>query len=136
VRRTIGTIIVFALLLAACGSGPSPEALDRNQPPSTTTTTEAASAEVVVVRIENGKFSPSLLEIDLTKQWIVRWENDDPPREYTIISRTAGLFESPVIKPGESWEFDFSKVEPGLYRYHTFVGDQRIPGLIDTRPAR
>jgi hypothetical protein len=136
VRRTISTAIALVLFSAACGSGPSPEALERNQPPLTTTTTEAAPAEVVVVTIENGKFSPSVLEIDLTKQWIVRWDNDDPPREYSIISRTAGLFESPIIKPGESWEFDFSTMEPGLYRYSTYLGDQRIPGLVDTRPAR
>lgn len=135
-RRLIGMIIVLAVAAAGCGSGPSPEARARNEAPSTTTTTEPPPEGVVVVVIENGKFTPSNLALDLEVEWIVRWENQDPPREYQIISRDRGLFESPVILPGEAWEFDFSGLEPDLYRYNTFIGNQRIPGLVDTRPER
>jgi len=31
---------------------------------------------------------------------------------------------------------DFREFPPALYRYNTFLGNQRIPGLVDTRPAR
>jgi hypothetical protein len=134
-------IALVALAVAACGSGPSGAALERNQAPSTTTTTEPPPEGITVVLIENGKFTPSNLEIALEEIWIVKWENQDPPREYQIISRDRNddgdsLFESPVLAPGDSWEFDFSTLEPDIYRYNTYIGNQRIPGLVDTRPAR
>jgi hypothetical protein len=127
--------------VAGCGSGPSQAALDRNQAPATTTTTEPPPEGVTVVIIENGKFTPSNLEIALEEIWIVKWENQDPPREYQITSRDRNaegesLFESPVLAPGDTWEFDFSTLEPDIYRYNTYIGNQRIPGLVDTRPAR
>ncbi|MBN2112699.1 MAG: hypothetical protein JW785_01070 [Acidimicrobiia bacterium] len=133
-RRGFGMIIALALVLAACGSGPSDEALRRNEPPPTTTTTTMPPEGVVIVTIKNGKFSPALLEIELEKEWIVRWVNEDPPREYLLTSR--GVFESETILPGESWEFDFSGLEPDIYRYYTFIGNQRVPGMVDTRPER
>ena len=135
-RRLAGLIAALAVIAIACASGPSPQALERNLEPSTTTTTEPPPEGITIVIIDNGRFSPSNLELDIEELWIVRWENQDPPREYQIISRDAGLFESEVIVPGESFEFDFSTLEPGLYRYNTFLGNQRIPGLVDTRPAR
>ncbi|MFH1330094.1 MAG: hypothetical protein ABIJ48_05530 [Actinomycetota bacterium] len=133
-RRGYGTIIALALVLAACGSGPSNEALARNEPPPTTTSTTAPPEGVVVVTITNGKFTPALLEIKLETHWIVRWVNDDPPREYVLTSR--GVFESEVLLPGDTFEFDFSGREPDIYRYFTFIGNQRIPGMVDTRPER
>ncbi len=133
-RRGYGTIIVLALVLAACGSGPSNDALIRNQPPPTTTTTTLPPEGVVVVTIKNGKFSPALLQIQLEESWIVRWVNEDPPREYVLEARD--LFESPTLTAGQSFEFDFSTVEPGIYRYFTFIGNQRVPGSVDTRPER
>jgi len=133
VRRGYGWVIASALVLSACGSGPSPQALARNEPPPTTTTTTLPPEGVAVVTITNGKFTPALLELDLEKQWIVRWINDDPPREYVL---TAKEFESPTLLPGDSWEFDFSGLKPAIYRYRTFIGNQRIPGMVDTRPER
>ncbi|MDX1690114.1 MAG: hypothetical protein R3290_03720 [Acidimicrobiia bacterium] len=142
-RLAIG-VIVSTILLAACGSGPSQEALDRNQVPTTTTTTEPPPEGIFVVVIENGKFTPSNLEFQLDEFWIVRWENQDPPREYVIQERRGG-FESPTIVPGEAWELDLRTLDDpttddneaeALIRYHTFLGNQRIPGLIDTRPER
>jgi hypothetical protein len=134
VRRGYGTIIALALVLAACGSGPSPEAVARNQPPPTTTTTTLPPEGVVVVTIKNGKFTPALLQIQLEDSQIVRWVNEDPPREYVLAARD--LFESPTLLPGDSFEFDFSTVEPAIYRYYTFIGNQRVPGMVDTRPER
>ena len=145
-RRAFGlavTVLVFAL--AACGSGPSDEALARNLIPTTTTTTEAPPEGIFVVVIENGKFTPSNLAFELDEFWIIRWENQDPPREYVITER-GGSFESPTIVPGDSWEFDLRTLDDpatadkneamALWRYFTFIGNQRVPGIIDLRPAR
>ena len=133
-RRGYGTIIALTLVLAACGSGPSDEALARNELPPITTTTTLPPEGVVVVIITNGKFTPALLNINLEENWIVRWVNDDPPREYVLTSRD--VFESEVLLPGDTFEFDFSGLEPAIYRYYTFIGNQRIPGMVDTRPER
>ena len=140
-RRIIGLVAVLSITVAACASGPSDAVAERNEAPSTTTTTEPPPEGVIVVLIENGKFTPSNLELALEEFWLVTWENMDPPREYSIISRDkkedgSPLFESPVLLPGDSWQFDFSTVEPDLYRYNTFIGNQRIPGLVDTRPEQ
>jgi hypothetical protein len=140
-RRAIALIALLGTVVAACGSGPSEAALERNEAPSTTTTTEPPPEGVTLVIIENGKFTPSNLTIALEEVWIVKWENQDPPREYQIIARDRDdegnpIFESPLLLPGDSWEFDFSTLETNIYRYNTFLGNQRIPGLVDTRPAR
>lgn len=135
-RRIIVTALASALLAAACGSGPSEAARERAEQPSTTTTTEPPPEGIVIVSIDNGRFSPANLDIDLEEFWIVRWENNDPPREYQIISRDAGVFESPVLLPGDNFEVDFSALPEDIYRYNTFLGQQRIPGLVDTRPSR
>jgi hypothetical protein len=151
VRRFIAVLAVMGLVLAACGSGPSPAALERNIAPSTTTTTEPPPEGVVIVRIENGRFAPSNLEIDLDETWLVQWHHLDEPitnqdgsvveRVYQIISRDRNddgsfLFESPELNFGDVYEVDFREFDPDLYRYNTFLGMQRIPGLVDTRPSR
>lgn len=150
-RRFIAVLVAGGLLLAACGSGPSQEALDRNVAPSTTTTTAPPPEGVVVVRIENGRFAPSNLEIDLGTTWLVEWHHLDAPitnqdgsvveRVYQIISRDRGddgefLFESPEMVFGDVFQVDFRQFDPALYRYNTFLGMQRIPGLVDSRPSR
>lgn len=150
-RRVIGIVVVLGLVVVACGSGPSPAARERNQQPSTTTTTEPPPEGVVIVSIENGRFTPSNLEIDLSETWIVEWRHNDEPvtladgtvqsREYQIISRDRDedrefLFESPVLQFGDTFQVDFQEFPEDLYRYNTFLGNQRIPGLVDTRASR
>jgi hypothetical protein len=150
-RRSIGMTAALALVLAACGSGPSSAAIERNQQPSTTTTTEAPPDGVVIVSIENGRFSPSNLEIDLGEFWIVEWQHNDAPvnmadgtvqsRDYEILARDRKddgefLFQSPLMVFGDTYQMDFSDLPEAIYRYNTFVGQQRIPGLVDTRAAR
>jgi len=151
VHRCIALTVALGLVLAACGSGPSPAALERHEQPSTTTTTEPPPEGVVIVSISNGRFSPSNLEMNLSELWVVEWQHNDAPvtmadgtvkeRDYQILSRDRNedrsfLFESPVMAFGDSFQFDFSGLPEDLYRYNTFVGLQRIPGLIDTRAAR
>jgi hypothetical protein len=133
VRRGYGLIIALALILAACGSGPSLEALARNEPPPTTTTTTIPPEGVVVVTISNGTFKPSLLELNLDEQWLVRWVNEDD-RAYTLFCR--GVFESPELTLGDTWEFDFRTVEPDVFHYSSMIGNGKIPGTIDTQPER
>ncbi|MFQ5518070.1 MAG: hypothetical protein ACE5E8_10925 [Acidimicrobiia bacterium] len=135
VRPMLIFVAGMTLVAAACGSGPSPDAEARNQVPSTTTTTEPPPEGVVVVKIANAAFRPSNLTLDLTKEWIVKWTNQDD-RTYVIESRTRDEFTSPEIPPGGEWEFDFRELEEGLHRYRMFVGNQRVPGLIDTRPEQ
>lgn len=137
-RRGIAFIAVLGLAAAACGSGPSQAAIERNEAPSSTTTTEPPPQGVFTVVIENGKFTPAILEIDLNETWIVRWEHqDDPERTYILISSDRDengdrIFESPELQAGDSFEFDFSTVPPKIYRYNTFIGNQRIPGMVDS----
>lgn len=132
-RRGFGMMVALAAILTACSSGPAAEVLEAKEPPPTTTTTTLPPEGVVVVTIKNGKFTPALLEIELEEKWIVRWVNEDPPREYVIASKD--VFESPTLLPGDSFEFDFSGLEPAIYRYFTFIGNQRVPGMVDTRPS-
>ena len=150
-RRFIGSVVLLGLVAVACASGPSDAASERNQQPSTTTTTEPPPEGVVIVSIRNGSFSPSNLEIDLGETWIVEWQHNDAPinladgtvqtREYQILSRDRNedrsfLFESPVMNFGDTYQVDFSAYPEDLYRYNTFLGAQRIPGLVDTRASR
>ncbi len=140
-RRLFGLISMTALLLSACASGPSPAALERNELPSTTTTTEPAPEGVTVVIIDNGRFTPQGVVLDLEVSWIVEFRNQDPPREYQIVSRDNGedgepLFQSEILVPGDSYQMDFSDLPPDVYRYSAFLGNQRIPGQVDTRPSR
>ena len=126
--------VVLLLVASACSSGPSADALARNQRPSTTTTTEPLPEGLVLVRITNASFQPAVLELDTTETPIVRWVNEDDV-EYVIFAR-GREFESPPVPPGGTWEFDFGALEPDLYRYLITRGAQTIPGLVDTRPAQ
>jgi hypothetical protein len=144
VRRIGAIAIVMSFVVAACGSGPSPEALERNERPSTTTTTEPPPEGVYTIVIENGKFTPANNRFSIDDFWIVRFENQDPPREHVVETRR-GEFESPVLQPGDSWEFDLLTLDDpeteeneaeDLIRYQMFIGQQRVPGIIDTRPER
>jgi hypothetical protein len=120
-RRLIGVAII-CLVATACSSGPSSPDLPA---PTITTTTEPPPEGLVVVRITNGSFRPSNLDVDLTETPIVRWVHEDvPEREYTITARN-GEFESPLLTP-----------EPAIYRYFSILGNSRIPGTVDTRPEQ
>jgi len=141
VRRVIGLVTLTALSLTACASGPSPAALERDELPRTTTTTQPPPEGVALVIIDNGRFTPQGVSLDLTTVWAVEWRNEDPPREYQILSRDKNadgtpLFQSEVLVPGDSFQVDFSALPPDVYRYNAYLGNQRIPGQVDTRPSR
>lgn len=124
---------VFSLVAIACGSGPSSPDL---QPATTTTTTEPPPEGVIVVSIQNGAFRPSNLDVNLDVAPIVRWIHEDTAeREYVVTARN-GEFESPPMNTGDVFEFDFSTLEPAIYRYFSFLGNTRVPGTVDTRPEQ
>ena len=130
----------LALVGAASSSGPSDEATVASEAPPTTTTTEPPPAGVTIVRITGGAFRPSNLDVDLTVAPIVQWRHEDRPQfTYVIESRESDengdpLFISPELMNGDVFEVDFSQFEPDIHRYFSFLGRQRIPGTVDTRP--
>lgn len=134
--RWVMVTAIIALLLGACASGPSEAALASGKIPVSTTTTEPPPEGITVVIIEGGRFRPSNLTLDLDVSWIVEWRHQDvAEREYTLEARN-GEFTSGLLTPGDTFQVDFSELEPGIYRYFSFLGNNRIPGSIDTRPEQ
>lgn len=136
VKSVLLVIGVFAALLVAglaVASSPSADVTEAAKLPTTTTTTEPPPEGVFVIKIDNGSFRPSNVLLDLDEIWIVKWVNGDP-REYVMADK-GGLFEV-TLGPGDEFEFDYSTLEPGIYRVFATVGFNRIPGTIDTRPAQ
>jgi len=130
----LAAFVTMTTIAAACASGPSPEVLSRGLSPSTTTTTEPLPEGLALVKITNASFQPSVLELNTNVIPVVRWENLDNV-DYVILAR-GKEFESPNMAPGDTWDFDFTTLEPGVYRYFITRGAQTIPGLVDTRPAQ
>ena len=129
--------VILALVLGACGSGPSPEALAADRAPTTTTTTEPPPEGITIVLIEGGRFRPSNLKLDLDEAWIVEWRHEDEAeREYVIEARDGEWEDSPTLSPGDTFQVDFRELEPGIYRYYSFLGNNRIPGSVDSRPQQ
>ena len=134
--RWLLTITVFSILLGACASGPSDAALAEGRVPVSTTTTEPPPEGITVVRIEGGRFRPSNLQLNLDEAWIVEWRHeDDAEREYVLEARDE-VFLSPPLNTGDTFQVDFSELEPDIYRYFSFLGNNRVPGSIDTRPEQ
>jgi len=127
----IAAVVVIGGLLYQ--SAPSDAVAEKAIAPTTTTTTEPPTEGSLVVRISNGSFRPSNVKLDLDEVWIVRWVNEDPV-EYLMADKS-GLFETTIPEGGE-FEFDYSTVEPGIYRVFATIGFQRIPGTIDSRPQQ
>ena len=131
--RWLIAVALIALVGAACSSGPASDDLPA---PTTTTTTEPPPEGIIIVSINNGAFRPSNLDVDLDETPIVRWVHEDTAdREYVITARN-GEFESEPLNTGDIFEFDFSTLEPAIYRYFSFLGNTRVPGTVDTRPEQ
>jgi hypothetical protein len=141
----IATIVIVGGLLligATTSSGPSADAVAKDERPPVTTTTEPPPEGVAIVKITGGAFRPSNLDIDLTVTPIVQWRHeDDPSRTYVIQDRTLDengdpLYVSPELSAGDTFEVDFSIWETNIYRYGAFLGNNRIPGTVDSRPSQ
>lgn len=138
-HRTSGRWLVAAcalLVLSACGSGPSVDALALG-PPTSTTTTEAPPEGVRVVLISNGVFRPQILEFQLSEASLVEFKHQDRERFQYVISWEGGIFpDSPELAAGDTYTVDFSTIPPGFYRYSAKLGLSVIPGSVDTRAAQ
>jgi len=135
--RWVLVSVILALGLGACASGPSDQALAANRQPTTTTTTEPPPQGVQVVIIEGGRFRPSNVELDLDEIWIIQWRHEDEAdREYILEAREGEWETSPTLASGDTFQVDFSQLPPGIYRYFAYLGNNRIPGSIDTRPSQ
>jgi len=105
-----------AVLLAACaGSSPDSTPATTVGGPDTTpdsTVTTAVSNEVLDVSIENFLFDPADLTVAVGET--IRWTNNESgiPHDTTADD---GLWESPLLQPGDDFEFTFA--EPGTYTY-------------------
>lgn len=141
-RNVINTIllvlgvsaVLFVIGLVVIESGPSEATVEAGRVPTTTTTTEPPPEGTVIVRLNNAVFRPANLAMDLDEAQIVEWVIEDDA-EYIIRSST-GLFESPPLGLGDTFQFDFSTVEEAIHRYAALIGFQRIPGSVDTRPEQ
>ena len=129
-----GVFVVLLVIGTVITSEPSEATQEAGRVPTTTTTTEPPPEGTVKVRLNNGVFRPANLRIDLTEVQIVEWVIEDD-REYIIRSST-GLFESELLGQGDTFQFDFSTVEPAIHRYTALIGFQRIPGSVDSRPEQ
>lgn len=137
IQSIVLVAVVFVVLLAVgtvITSGPSAATEEAARVPTTTTTTEPPPEGVVIVRVSNGVFRPANLRIDLAVTQTIQWINEDD-REYIIVG-SGGTFESPPLNQGDTFEFDFSTLEPAIHRYNAVLGFQRIPGSVDTRPEQ
>ncbi len=128
-----GVIAVLFLGGLAFASSPSDDVTAAERLPTSTTTTAPPPEGVFIVSLDNGSFRPSNVLLDLDEAWIVKWVNEDP-REYVLADK-GGLFEA-TLAEGDEFEFDYSTLEPGIYRVFATVGFQRIPGTVDTRPEQ
>ena len=129
----VGVFVALFIVGSITQSGPSDATIAADRRPTTTTTTEPPPEGVALVRISNGVFRPANLKIDLDEIWIVQWINDDP-REYVMVD-SDGNFEV-TLGEGDTFEFDYSALEPAIHRYKASVGNQRIPGSVDSRPTQ
>ncbi|VAW09358.1 hypothetical protein MNBD_ACTINO02-574 [hydrothermal vent metagenome] len=136
--KLIVSFMAVVLVTAACASGPSASALESARPPSTTTTTQAAAEGVVVVKIEDGRISPSILRIDPDEFWIVQFvHKDDPERAYEILFKKGEFPDSPVMNTGDIYEIDLRDLtERKIVRYRVLLEGSLtsgLPGTINTR---
>jgi hypothetical protein len=129
--------VIVTLMLGACSSGPSETAIAADRAPTTTTTTEPPPEGVVVVIIEGGRFRPSNLTLDLNEASIVEWRHEDSAeREYLIEAREGEFEPSAPLNTGDTFQVDFKDLGEGIFRYYSFLGNNRIPGSVDTRPEQ
>ncbi len=127
-----GVFVVTLIVGSVISSSPSDATVAQARPPTSVTTTEPPPEGVAIVRLSNGVFRPANLKLNTAEIQIVQWVNEDP-REYVLVS-SEGAFESQPLGQGDTFEFDYSTLDPGIHRYNALIGAQRIPGSVDTRP--
>jgi amicyanin len=84
-------------------------------PSSAASTAAAAPVAADAVTIRNFAFGPQIVTVKLGET--VHWTNRDS--EAHTVTSDAGAFNSPVLQPGASFSFTFTK--PGTYSYHCTI---------------
>jgi plastocyanin len=82
-------------------------------PPSGAAVASPVAADAITIR--NFAFGPQVVTV--TQGATVHWTNHDS--EAHTVTSDAGAFNSPVLQPGASFSFTFSK--PGTYSYHCSI---------------
>ena len=79
---------------------------------SANNTTSTNNTVATVVTIQNGSFNPNNITINSGTN--VQWINRDNTT-HQVVSDT-GTFQSPILNPGDVWNFYFAK--SGVFGYH------------------
>ncbi len=80
---------------------------------SATGVPEIVIATNIKINIKNFSFNPTTLKIGAGTK--VTWTNNDST-SHTVTSDSGNLLQSPVLSPGQSFSFTFTK--PGIINYH------------------
>ncbi|MCA1845280.1 MAG: hypothetical protein LC792_19225, partial [Actinobacteria bacterium] len=82
----------------------------------TTTTAKQQPFNTIEINLDSPHFRPPVAEA--VQGRIIAWKNVDST-DRGVESNDAGLFASPPIKPGATWEWTVPKsLPPGNYNYH------------------
>src|SRR6266536_110908 len=86
----------------------------------------AGAAATITVQIRSTGFSPSTITINHDDK--VTWHNADKVNHQVVAND--GSFASPIIPPGHSWTFTFTRA--GVFRYHDALGS-KLTGRITVK---
>lgn len=132
--RTLASLVVIGLALAACG-GNDDAADDRAAAP---TATDVADATTVTMRLV--AFKPDSVEIEVGTT--VTWVNEDPGAHTvtsgvvedgasSVTAEPDGVFDSGELATDESFEFVFD--EPGTYSFFCELHPATMRGVVTVR---
>lgn len=132
--RTLASLVVLGLVLAACGGNDDPGD-DRAAAPNAA---DVADATTVTMRLV--AFKPGSVEIDAGTA--VTWVNEDPGAHTatsgevedgasSVTAEPDGVFDSGQLATGESFEFVFD--EPGTYSYFCELHPATMRGVVTVR---
>jgi plastocyanin len=107
--RVAEVLVVAAVFVAACGSGPAPAGT------SVPETQAAGASSEVPVSVSNFAFDPQSVTVKVGAT--VRWTNQDSAR-HTITS-DAGDWDSGSLSQGQSYSHTFT--QEGTFTYHCTV---------------
>ena len=115
--RTVGSLVLCGLLLAAAGCSEGSKASSASSAASLAASPAPAAAQAgAVVTVQLFQFQPSPLTVPAGT--VVTWTNQDDT-EHTVTSGTPGArdgrFDSPLRGKGAT--FTFTAQQPGTYAY-------------------